>query len=366
MLEGGVEMGRGKRLLIINPKQFGYHFDTYYYSKWARDDFQITYLGFAAGRPKRTVEGVRVHYVPCRGCLLTRYLRFLVSCVAECGKGYDAVFVKYFPGCSLLRWLHPRLRLVLDIRTGTTWSSARKRRWLDRLLWWESVCFRHVTIISSSLAAKLRLPRARVHILPLGADPVPTAPKEFSGLRLLYVGTLSGRRLDDTIRGFHRFYVGAGRPADVTYDILGDGYNGETEQLRGLVKELGLDHVVSLPGFVHHRELEPYFEKCNIGVSYVPRNEIYDCQPPTKTFEYLLAGLPVVATNTSENAAVITARNGLLIDDTPAAFYEALKKLRATRVAYCSDRIRQEALVYSWERIVRSNLVPYLNSLIGP
>jgi glycosyltransferase involved in cell wall biosynthesis len=357
-------MSYRQRLLIINPRQFGYHLGTYYHCKWARADFRITHIGFDMGRPKLALAGVALRYVSRRGGLLIRNMRFLGTCLAECRRAPDLVFIKYFPGCSLLRLLHPRVKFVLDIRSGTTGSSVRKRRWLDRLLRWESVCFRHVTIISSSLAAKLRLPLARVHILPLGADPVPTAPKEFFGLRLLYVGTLSGRRLDDTIRGFHRFYAATGRPTDVTYDILGDGYNGEVEQLRALVKELGLDHVVSLPGFVHHRELGPYFEKCNIGVSYVPRNEIYDCQPPTKTFEYLLAGLPVVATNTFENAAVITARNGLLIDDTPAAFYEALKKLRASRVTYCSDRIRQEALVYSWERIVRSNLVPYLHALL--
>jgi glycosyltransferase involved in cell wall biosynthesis len=359
-------MYRGKRLLIINPKQFGYHLDTYHYCKWARDDFQITYLGFDGGRPKRTVERVGVHYVPCGGCLLTRYLRFLASCVVECGRGYDAVFVKYFPGCSLLRRLYPRSRLVLDIRTGSVASRSWKRRWWDGLLRWEGRCFGHITVISASLAAKLHLPESEVHLLPLGADPVPTSGKTFSSLHLLYVGTFTGRRIEDTVAGFHRFYSEVGRSVDATYDVVGDGYNGELGRLRALVQKLGLDEVVSLPGFVPPDELTPYYEKCNVGVSYIPINDIYDCQPPTKTFEYLLGGLPVVATNTSENAAVITACNGLLIDDTPAAFYEALKKLRATRVAYCSDRIRQEALVYSWERIVRSNLVPYLNSLIGP
>jgi glycosyltransferase involved in cell wall biosynthesis len=357
-------MHRGKRLLIINPKQFGYHLDTYYYCKWAHDDFQITYHGFDAGQPRRTVERVCVHYVSRRGCLLVRYLRFLISCVVECGRGYDAVFVKYFPGCSILRRLHPRGKLVLDIRTGSIAPSLWKRRWWDGLLRWESRCFDQVTIIALSLAAKLRLPESRVHLLPLGADPVPTSGKTFSSLHLLYIGTFTGRRIEDTIMGFHKFYSEIGRSAGATYDIVGDGYNGELGQLRALVKRLGMDEVVSLPGFVPPHELAPYYEKCNIGVSYVPCGDIYDCQPPTKTFEYLLAGLPVVATNTTENAAVIGARNGLLIDDTPAAFYEALKKLRASRALYCSDRIRREALVYSWERIVRSNLVPYLQALL--
>jgi hypothetical protein len=36
-----VAMSIDKKLLIVNPKQFGYHLDTYYYCKWASTDFQI-------------------------------------------------------------------------------------------------------------------------------------------------------------------------------------------------------------------------------------------------------------------------------------------------------------------------------------
>jgi glycosyltransferase involved in cell wall biosynthesis len=355
-------MSHRPRLLIVNPKQFGYHPDTYYYGKWAQAEFQITYHGFDTGRPKLDPQGMEIHYVPGRGSLVTRYLRFLRSCLAECGRDYDVIFIKYFGGCSLLPLRHPRRRFVLDIRTGSIAQNPLQRRWQDLLVRVESLGFRHVTVISTSLARKLDL--AQAHLLPLGADPVATSPKEFSALHLLYVGTLHGRHLEDTLTAFHRFYLAVGCTAEMTYDILGDGLPGERNRLRAWVKDHGLENVVSLPGFVPHGALARYYEKCNVGVSYIPINPIYDCQPPTKTFEYLLAGLPVIATNTSENAAVITADNGLLIDDTPEAFYEALQKLRNNRGSYSSDRIRTEALRYSWETIVRDNLVPYLHSLI--
>lgn len=352
-----------KALLIVNPTQFGYHPGTYYPCKWAQADFRITYHGFDAGKPKLALEGIAVDYVARRGHLLTRYVRFLRSCVAECRKAHDVIFIKYFPGCSVLRALHPRGKLILDIRTASVARRPRQRRWLDRLLRLESRFFRHVTIISSSLARKLGFDPKDMHILPLGAEPVATSRKEFSALRLLYVGTLSGRRIEDTVRGFHRFYREAGDTLDLTYEIIGAGNQGELDQLRVLVKELGLDQVISLPGYIHHRELASHYERCNVGISYVPIDDVYDCQPPTKTFEYLLAGLPVIATNTSENAAVITEHNGLLTEDTPQAFYEALKKLLRNRGSYSSDKIRSDALQYSWETIVRSNLVPYIHSL---
>jgi glycosyltransferase involved in cell wall biosynthesis len=355
-------MGDPKRLLILNRAQFGYHLQMYYYCRWAQADFQITYHGFDGGKPRLDLSGVDVHYVPGKGNLMRRYLRFLGSCLAECGRDYDVIFVRYFPGCSLLRLLHPRHRFVLDIRTGSIASNPLDRWWKDSLLRLESLSFRHITVLSASLARKLGL--AQAHLLPLGADPVETPPKDFSALHLLYVGTFHGRRLEDTLTGFERFYREMGHAATMTYDVVGDGPHGERDRLQAWVKDHGLEGAVSLPGFVHHRKLARYYEKCNFGVSYVPINRIYDCQPPTKTFEYLLAGLPVIATNTSENAAVITADNGVLIDDTPEAFYEALQKLRNSRDLYSSDRIRAAALKYSWETIVRTNLVPYLYSLI--
>ena len=204
----------------------------------------------------------------------------------------------------------------------------------------------------------------KVHILPLGADPIETSDKEYASLRLLYVGTLSGRRIENTILGFHRFYLDVGHAANATYAIIGEGDDGELDLLRAMVKDLGLARVVSLPGYVHRRELAAYYEKCNVGISYVPINDIYDCQPPTKTFEYLSAGMPVLATKTRGNAAVITERNGLLIDDTPQAFHEGLKRLMNDIRAYHSGDIRREALRHSWQTIVQSNLVPYLNSVI--
>ena len=97
------------RLLIINPKQFGYHLDTYYYCKWARADFRITYHGFDAGQPRLDPNGAESSLCfPTRESCAALPPRFLRSCVAEAGKGYDVVFIKHFPGCSLLRLRHPR------------------------------------------------------------------------------------------------------------------------------------------------------------------------------------------------------------------------------------------------------------------
>lgn len=77
----------------------------------------------------------------------------------------------------------------------------------------------------------------------------------------------------------------------------------------GVRKKLGLEN----------KDLEPYFEQANVGISFVPMTDHYDAQPATKTFEYSNSGLYVLGTATTENKKSID-NNGVLIQDTPESF----------------------------------------------
>jgi glycosyltransferase involved in cell wall biosynthesis len=353
------------KLLIINRTQFGYHIDTYQYCKHVTDLFDVTYCSFDGGRPKISVPGIQYVYVSHRGSILMRYLRFMWICLTECKKDYAVVFINYLLGCSILKLMYPGKHFIMDIRTGSVSKNKYKRQWLDFILRMESFFFKHITVISYSLTKKLKLPNKKVHILPLGADPVNVPTKKYSSLHLLYVGTLTDRRIDDTIRGFARFYCEYKNSVRITYDIIGDGYNNELNKHRKLVADLGVENAISLPGYIHQSQLLNYFIRCNIGVSYIPIDDIYDCQPPTKTFEYLLAGMPVIATATYENRRVINYRNGILIQDKPNYFYEAIKILYYNRYNYNSEYISRTNKIYSWKHIVESNLLPYITNIFG-
>lgn len=356
-------MSSKKKLLIINRDQFAYHIDTYYYSVYANDEFDIVYCGFDGGRPKFSVPNVRCVYVPRRGNILARYFRLMRSYLRECRKSYDVIFIEYFVGCSILRLLNPSKSFVMDIRTGSIYLNPAKRWWMDVVMRFESLFFGHISVISASLADKLRLQKRKVHILPLGADPVDVPAKKYDSLHLLYVGTFSHRRIEDTIKGLKEFHSEYGGSIDLTYDIIGDGYNDELEYLRNLVAELGMEHMISLPGYIYQSDLKDYYERCNVGVSYIPINDIYDCQPPTKTYEYLLAGMPVIGTSTFENRRVINSSNGVLVNDSPAAFCEGLKSLYRSRREFCSERIRRSNLKYSWREVVKNEFLPYIQDV---
>lgn len=355
-----------KKLLIICRQQFGYHIDSYYYCKMASQSFDITYICLDGDREKIEIDDVAVKYISRKGNIILRYLRLFFTLFMECFKRYDVIFVRFFVGCSLLRVFHPFKRFVLDVRTGSVNQNFVNRCRDDFLLRLESVYFKHISVISKSLAKKLKLPSRKVHILPLGAEPVGSSlDKKFDSLHLLYTGTLDYRNMEDTIRGFAQFHSEFADSITMTYDIIGDSYHGKLAHLRTMVDDLGLSEVIKLPGYIHISRLAPYYDKCNVGISYVPINNIYDCQPPTKTFEYVFAGIPVIATATYENKRIVNQTNGILIEDNYLSFDEGLKDFYLRRKEFSSYEIKKSCEANSWDKIINDNFVPYINSAMG-
>ncbi len=350
-------------LVILNPRQFGYHLDTYYYAKYAGKQLDVRYACFDTGSPRLNLDGVTVTYVRHGGCKPLRYLRLLAVFVREVRRCRGVVFLNYFPGCSLLRCFGPGARMVVDIRTSSIHPNRLIRRCGNGLMRWESRLFRNISVVSEGLAKRLHLPPDKTHVLPLGAESTTTTEKRFDRLDLLYVGTFDGRRIEDTVIGLERFLLDSGGRVPLAYTIIGDGHNGQRERLQHLVRQRGLDRVVHLLGYVHRTELNDLFARCSIGVSYVPINDIYDCQPVTKTFEYLSAGMAVIATATTEHRKVVKRFNGVLIQDTPEGFCRGLQEVYERRHEFDSETIRLCCPESSWERIVHLNFIPYIQSI---
>ncbi|GAG65104.1 unnamed protein product, partial [marine sediment metagenome] len=212
----------------------------------------------------------------------------------------------------------------------------------------EASFFKHITVISESLAEMLQIVD-RAHILPAGADILSLQDKEFDEFNLIYIGTLYNRALDLTIKGFRQFYEEKKSHVPITYTIIGGGSNREEEILKDLVARYGLSEIVSVTGWIPQDKLRVHFDSANVGVSYIPLTKYYDVQPPTKTFEYLLAGMPVIATYTAENRKIINPGNGVLVGDTVEDFYSGLVGIYENRRSFDSKRIRASSKDCSWE-----------------
>jgi glycosyltransferase involved in cell wall biosynthesis len=270
------------------------------------------------------------------------------------------IFIHYFENCQYLKKLLPWKKMILDIRSLSINKDENQRIQYDSRLKKTCKHFDFVTIISEGLRKKLKLPTEKSAILPLGSDVISRQPKTFESLKLLYVGTLNGRNIAQTIKGLSIFCKKYPQIQNISYDIIGDG--SELEEIKELVAEQDLSDKITLHGRIPHFELSPYFDKCNIGISYVPVTDYYEHQPVTKTYEYILSGMACIATNTFENKIIINNDNGVLCDDSPLSFAQALERITANQSLYNSAYIQNTLKDHTWQDIVENKLIPLLNS----
>lgn len=348
-----------KKVLIINKAQFGYHTDYDKYCEYLRDDFSVTYFCFDSGHKRLEMDSVIVKYVSTKGNRTIRGFRFMLEAIFQILNFKGIIFVHYFESCQFLKYIFPKKKMILDIRTLSINPNAEERMKYDRKLSVATRKFDFTTIISEGLREKLKLKSDQSAILPLGADIISSTNKDFSKeIRLLYVGILNGRNIAQTIVGLSIFLKNNPN-IHITYDIVGDGK--EIENLKSLVLEESLTHMVKFHGWIPHFQIKPFFDNCTVGISYVPMTEYYENQPVTKTYEYILSGLICIATNTYENKLVVNKKNGVLCNDNPESFAHALEKTFRNRRNYTSSEIRESLQDHTWSEIIKKSLVPLLN-----
>jgi glycosyltransferase involved in cell wall biosynthesis len=355
-------MGTYKKLLFINQIQFGYHIDYLKYCKYLKSDFYITYLCWDYNWDKVSEDNIEIIYVSRSGNILSRNVRFIHEIIKLIRKElYHVIFVNYFRGCSIIPLLFNKRSIIhLDIRTGSVSRNDLSRSLYNILLSTESKFFRSVSIISSGLQKLLKI-TSRAYILPLGADPLIIDHKPEHKLSLLYIGTFNNRHLEETIDGVGLF-LQKHQNFDLSYIIIGSGWGNESNQITNKIKMNGLADKVILKGYILQKDLVEYFEKSNLGVSYIPITPWFDFQPSTKTFEYLMAGIPVIATGTFENKKVVNETNGFIIDDNPVSFSECLEIFANKIDSFDEQLIRNSVEDYKWETIVL-NLKDFINKL---
>lgn len=150
----------------------------------------------------------------------------------------------------------------------------------------------------------------------------------------------------------------------IHYHIVGDGEGVILARMKRIAyDELSLNDHVTFYGRVAHHQLTPFFDKCNVGVSFVPMTEYYEHQPPTKTYEYVLSGLYCIATATYCNKQLIDSRNGVLIKDNAESFADALSEIYNNRANIKEQEIRDSLKDSTWKNIVKNILKPILERI---
>jgi glycosyltransferase involved in cell wall biosynthesis len=350
-----------KKILFVHAVQFGYHIDTLYYCKHLKGEYDITYISWDYGNERIVEEGVRTVYVPRTGMKVSRLARLLTTVLKEMRVGgYDLTFLVYFRFCSLIGLFGSCGAIVMDVRTGWILPGWLQKQAFNTGILVESFAFRYVSVITEELRAKLRLPRSKCHILPLGAEIWEMGPKNFEGMHLLYVGTFQNRHIYKTVLGFDAFAEEMAGKIPLSYDIIGKGTAAENEHMVATIAAAKNSSLIRYHGRIPHNKLPPYFAAANIGVAFVPLIDAQAPQPYTKVYEYLQAGMPVLATENPSNLKIIDADNGALCVDTPEGCLAALREMYRKLSLYDSIKIRKESSRFAWSTIVRANLKPYL------
>jgi len=99
---------------------------------------------------------------------------------------------------------------------------------------------------------------------------------------------------------------------DVTFYIIGDG--AEKEMLVEKVKDRNLKNV-KFPGYLSLDELIKYYEKADVLMAHLKDDPIFKITQPSKVWEYMVTGTPVIYGGSGEAAEAVKKSNGGLVFD---------------------------------------------------
>jgi len=154
--------------------------------------------------------------------------------------------------------------------------------------------------------------------VPMGVDvemfsqvqPPLAIPKPLEQRRVLaYLGTLGQSRQSDFLLAVLKL-VREQEPS-VLLLLAGDGASAdEQDWMRAQIRQENLEAHVFLTGWKTQAEILSLMKCAEIGLSPIPRGELFDVSSPTKAVEYLALGIPCVCNDIPDQKYVIEASGG--------------------------------------------------------
>jgi len=296
---------------------------------------------------------------------LFQELQFVVRVIALLNSEKpDLILVHSHRLAFLYPVLCPKQKYVLQMFTTAVCPSIIKRKFWDVWEWFVSRPYKTVFVGTAKMIDLFKLSHKHCYITRWGMHPISKRNKGFEELNLLYIGVLTGRNIHDTVTGL-KLFLDRYPHVVVKYSIIGAGKDEYVDMIRREIDKYSLGAIVTLHGYLSDEDIRPFFDSCNVGVSYVPITPYYTDVIVTKSVEYLISGLAVLATNTNENRKMISGSNGVLIDDTPAGFAQGLSDIYERLNTFDSSIIVQGSKEWLLDLNVREVIVPMLQEIIA-
>jgi glycosyltransferase involved in cell wall biosynthesis len=283
----------------------------------------------------------------------------------------DAVHIHDLPLCRIGTEVKKKYNIKLVIDLHENWPallsvSSHTNTIMGRMLssekqWrsYEQECAseadRIITVVTEMKERIAKLGISDKKIIVLENTPESQSITEFNFERdkrfftIIYIGGISFHRgLQYAINGLSVLV----RELPVRLWIVGDGKYCSV--LRDQVMSLNLQNNVEFFGMVAKEKTDELVKKADLGLIPHIRSEQSDNSSPNKLFDYMAAGLPVLASNCNSVKRVINETNiGMTyIFDSPSDFASVIKRLyndHEKRVILASNGKKAVTERYNWE-----------------
>ena len=285
-----------------------------------------------------TFDGLTVKAVPVRKSRLARAL--LTSCQAVRAALRERPDIMHFHDPELMPWawlLAMRGRKVIfDMHENLpaailskTWIPRAVRRVLSSI-WYrlEKLMLGRVAVIFAENSYRARYPGLTRHETILNMPIVDAltgiCARKHAEWSVGYVGSVAPQR--GSIITLEALALLQRAGLRLRYECIGAASASHMDELRATVNRLGLDNVV-FAGALPAKEAWTRLARCHVGLAVLQPVPNYLESYPTKLFEYMALGLPVVVSDFPLYRTIVEgAKAGICVDSTdPRAIAQALR-----------------------------------------
>lgn len=197
---------------------------------------------------------------------------------------------------------------------------------------------------------------ATTPIVPMGVSGVPEEfhhepPSPTEPIRILYSGTLTKERgQEELIEGFL-----LARKSGANIHLILIGLTEELKiEIENRFKKANESAALTTMSVRPHAEVMSMIRKCDVAFSMLQQQEHFQYNPPTKIFEYIACGTPVIFNRIRTLTAYLEhGKTGILAELSPNGVMEAMLWCNTNRSELRSMRpaCHEESKKYSWQQV---------------